>query len=130
MLLKTLPAEFSVCKLPDLSQVAFQDEFLFLGKTDEELSLVCAASSVPQNALIREDGWRALRVDGTLDFSLVGILSTLSAVLAENKIAVFAVSTYNTDYLLVRSADLERALSALAAAGHQILQPEPAARER
>lgn len=120
MLLKTLQAEFSVCRLPDLSLVDFNEEFLFLGKTDEELSLVCAASAVPENALIREDGWRALRVDGVLDFSLVGILSSLCAVLAENQIAVFAMSTYNTDYLLVRSPDFERALSALAAAGHQI----------
>ena len=85
---------------------------------DQLISLVCETASVPENTLAREDGWRAFRVEGTLDFSLTGILSGLSAVLAENKIGIFAVSTYNTDYILVKEENFEKAAAALEAAGY------------
>lgn len=122
MKLKVLPGEFSICKLADVSQVDFSQEFLFFGKTDEELSLVCAVSAVPENALVRENGWLAFRIEGVLDFSLTGILASLSAILAGNHIGIFAVSTYNTDYLLIKSQDFERALCVLKSAGHEILR--------
>lgn len=75
----------------------------------------------PQNTLERDDGWRGFRIQGVLDFSLVGILSKLSGILAEHKIGIFAVSTYNTDYILVKEENFERALDVLASEGYIIL---------
>ena len=81
---------------------------LFCGKTDEELSLVCLTKDVPAAAEPRDDGWKAFRIQGVLDFSLMGILSKLSGILAENHIGIFAVSTYNTDYILVKKENFTR----------------------
>ena len=120
MTLETLPAELTVCKLRDLSALPTDTELCFFARTDEELSLVCPTADVPADALERSDGWRAFRVRGTLDFSLVGILARLSGALAEAGIGLFAVSTFNTDYILVRSGDLPRALAVLARAGYDI----------
>lgn len=121
MKLKKLPYELSVCRLPDMSGVDLGMEFFFLGRTDEEISLVCRTEDVPDCTEAREDGWRAFRIEGVLDFSLTGILSGLSAVLAENKIGIFAVSTFNTDYILVKSESFERAAAVLAEAGYEVL---------
>lgn len=118
MKLKKLSQEFTICKIPDMSRVWMQDEFFFIGKTDQELSLVCQAEHVPDNALNVDAGWLAVRIEGVLDFSLVGILSELSAILAEEKIGIFAVSTYNTDYILVKKEDFERAVEALEESGY------------
>lgn len=120
MVIEQLDCSFSVCKLPDFSQVDRSDAICFLAKTDVEYSLVCAADRVPANARSCEHGWRALRVAGALDFSLVGVLSRLTAVLAAREISVFAVSTYDTDYILTREADFERAVRALADSGYTI----------
>ena len=120
MRLEALKYTFAVCKLADLSQVDFGREFCFLGKTDEEISLVCETDAVPANTIAREDGWRAFRISGTLDFSLVGILAKISAVLAGNGIGIFAVSTYNTDYILTKEDDFDRALEALKESGYEI----------
>ena len=124
MTIETIGAEFTICKLADVSMVDFTTEYCFLGKTDEELSLVCPTDRVPVNTTQREDGWRAFRVEGVLDFSLTGILAGLSAVLAQNHIGIFAVSTFNTDYILVKEADFEKALSALSQKGYRIQAPE------
>jgi hypothetical protein len=118
--IEVIDQKVSVCKLPDLSQVPFEDAFCFLGKTDGEQSLVCATEHVPENALEEVSGWRMFRIKGTLDFSLIGILANISAVLAERKIGLFVVSTYDTDYILVKQEQLQDALDALAAVGHQI----------
>ena len=120
MRLEALKYTFTVCKLADLSGVDFSREFCFLGRTDEELSLVCETDTVPQNTIAREDGWRAFRISGTLDFSLVGILAKISVVLAENQIGIFAVSTYNTDYILTKGEDFGKAMEVLAKAGYEI----------
>ena len=120
MKLKVLGTVFSVCRTADLSRVDLSREFVFIGKTDEELSVVCPQDAVPEDALAREDGWRAFRVEGVLDFSLTGILARLSGTLAEAGIGLFAVSTYNTDYILVKRENLARALAALSAAGYEI----------
>lgn len=121
MELKRIEYDFSVCKVKDIAGINFKSPYCFVGKTDEELSLVCPTSDVPDNTTIRDDGWRAFRVQGTLDFSLVGILSKISSVLAQNKIGIFAVSTYNTDYILTKSGNYEKALEALSAAGYDIV---------
>ena len=122
MNLQVLPQAFTVCQISDQSGVDFSRAFVFVSKTDEELSLVCETQCVPANTLAREDGWRALRVCGVLEFSLVGILASLSGVLAQAGISIFAISTYNTDYLLVKEDAFARACSALADEGYAILE--------
>lgn len=96
-------------------------EYSFIGKTDEEKSLVCITRDVPSNATEVDDGWKAFRIQGVLDFSMIGILSKISGVLAENKIGIFAISTYNTDYILTKKENYEKALRALADAGYDIV---------
>ena len=118
MKLEKLPWELSVCKLSSLRGVNTQAEFFCLNQTDRELSLVCLTEDVPEDAIAREDGWRALRVAGALDFSLVGILADLTGALARAGIGLFALSTYDTDYILVKADRYEAAVKALKEAGH------------
>ena len=120
MKLRKLPYELTVCKVAELSDINQTADFFFVGRTDEELSLVCLTKDVPQRTIERSDGWRGFRIEGTLDFSLVGILSKLSAILAENEIGIFAVSTFNTDYILVEAENFEHAADVLAAAGYEV----------
>ncbi len=122
MYLKVLPYDLTVCKTADTAALDLTREFYFIAKTDEELSLVCQTADAPACTTAREDGWRGFRIEGTLDFSLVGILSKLSGILAENQIGLFAVSTYNTDYILVKKEDLEKALAALGERGYHIIK--------
>ena len=121
MELKKLPYALTVCKLASAEGLCPDDDFYFIGKTDEELSLVCKTENVPAQTAARDDGWKGFRIQGILDFSLIGILSKLSAILAEQKIGIFAVSTYNTDYILVKEENFDRALNALAQAGYTIV---------
>ena len=121
MKLCKLPYEFSVCKLSSMDDIDLGMDFFFIGKTDEEISLVCRTEDVPASATDREDGWRGFRFDGELDFSLVGILSEISGVLAEYEISIFAVSTFDTDYVLVKGEDYEQAVDVLAEAGYTII---------
>jgi hypothetical protein len=100
-----------------------QGELVALTRTPDELSVVSAAESVPESVR-SESNWRALRVTGPLDFALVGILAALSGVLAQAGIPIFALSTFDTDYLLVGDRDLERAVCALEAAGHRVVPAE------
>ena len=120
MKLRVLGQELSVCKVERVPQEVYDTQLYFVGKTDEELSLGCETRVAPADAIAREDGWRAFRIEGVLDFSLVGVLSEISGVLARARVGIFAVSTYNTDYILVKAADLERALDALQAAGYEV----------
>jgi hypothetical protein len=122
MKLKKLPYDLTVCKAEDISAINLKTEFFFIGKTDEELSLVCRTEDVPENTVERDDGWRGFCIEGVLDFSLIGILSKLSTILAENQIGIFAVSTYNTDYILVKAENFDRALNVLAAAGYEVTE--------
>jgi hypothetical protein len=119
--LKTLDVKLSVCKVEDYSKVDITKPFTFTGTTDEELSLVCPVEEVPDNTTERDDGWRGFRIQGVLDFSLIGILSRLSGILAKHKIGIFAVSTYNTDYILVKEDNFENALSILKSEGYSVL---------
>lgn len=121
MELKTLDNRLTVCKITSVDDVDLSGELVFVGKTDEEVSLVCETRNVPSGAIEREDGWRCFRIEGVLDFSLVGVLSKVSGVLADEGIGIFAVSTFNTDYILVKEENLERALSVLSAAGYSIV---------
>ena len=122
MTLQVLPQTFTVCQIADVSAVDFSREFVFFTKSDEERSLVCESAFAPANTIAREDGWRAFRASGVLEFSLVGILAKLSGLLAQEGISIFAVSTFNTDYILVKEASFPSALAALAGAGYAILE--------
>lgn len=121
MEIRKLKDTFSVCKVIDYSQTDFGSEFCFTGKTDEEHSLVCMTDSVPGNATKRDDGWRGFRIQGILDFALIGVLSKIAALMAENGIGIFAVSTYNTDYIFVKEENFAKALEALSAAGYTVV---------
>ena len=120
MKLEKIEHNLTVCKVPDISNIDMTAEFCFIGKTDEELSLVCKTEDTPAEAIERDDGWKGFRIRGTLDFSLTGILSKLSGILADHRIGIFAVSTYNTDYILVKEENFDRALKVLAAEGYTI----------
>ena len=122
MVLERLPYSLSVCKVSRVEDIDLKAGFFFVGRTDGEISLVCTTDAVPQGAVERADGWKAFRVRGTLDFSLVGILSELSGIMAGASIGLFAVSTYDTDYILVREVDFDRASGVLSDAGHEIVQ--------
>ena len=118
MVLETMPYRLTVCKVASIEDIDMHDDILFIGKTDEELSLVCTTGKVPARTTAREDGWMGFRIRSMLDFSLLGILSKISSVLADNGVGIFAVSTYNTDYILVKEENFEKAKESLVAAGY------------
>jgi hypothetical protein len=107
---------------PALPEAVWGAPFWAAVGTETEWSLVLP-ETVPVDAPHREPGWRALGVEGPLDFSLVGILAGLAGVLAREGIALFAVSTFDTDYLLVKADSLDRAVAALRRAGHEVATP-------
>ena len=113
MELKIIDKEFAICKVEDFSQINLNDEFIFVGKTDNELSVVCEMESIPNNCTHIDRGWIGFRIQGELDFSLIGIISKLSAILAENKIGIFTVSTYDTLVVQVPTKLNEEAKEAL-----------------
>ena len=121
MNLKRLPQTFSVCKIENLAQANLTREYVFFARTDEELSLVCEAEYVPADTLAREDGWRAFRIEGILDFSMIGVLARISSLLAEHAISIFAVSTYNTDYVFTKAESFDSAIALLEQAGYTVL---------
>lgn len=121
MELKKLDYSLTVCKVASELDIDLSKEFYFIGKTDEEYSLVCITEDTPVNTIERDDGWRGFRIQGVLDFSLIGILSKLSGILSDNKIGIFAVSTFNTDYILVKEENFDKALNVLATAGYEIV---------
>ena len=123
-----LPQELAVCRLPahtPLPDWLHPSELVSIIWTADETSLVCSTKDVPPGIPV-EGPWRAFRVEGTLDFSLTGILLAIAQPLAEAGIAIFAVSTYDTDYILVKQESLEKAVAALTDKGHQIkVKPNP-----
>ena len=106
MELKKLEYDLTICKVSTITDIDMDTDFYFVGKTDEEISLVCKTEDTPKKTTERDDGWKGFRIQGVLDFSMIGILSKLSAILAKNKIGIFAVSTFNTDYILVKKEKL------------------------
>ena len=120
IILETLRPRFSVCKVKDYSGVDLTKPFCFTGTTDEENSLVCPEALVPENTTERDDGWKGFRIIGQLDFSLIGILARISKILASNGIGIFAISTYNTDYILTKEENFTKAMKVLKNAGYEI----------
>jgi uncharacterized protein len=117
-----MSGSYAICRLragDPIPAWAMQGPFFSLTRTAAELSVVCETDAVPAG-VNGERGWRVLAVQGPLDFALTGIVARLSAVLAAASISVFIISTYDTDYLLVREGDLESAIAAFRGAGHQV----------
>lgn len=121
MVLEIIDLEFSICKVRDLAPEYLKAEFTFAARTGDEVSLVCQTEFVPSDAIERVDGWRAFRIQGVLDFSLIGVLAPIATVLAGAGIGIFAISTFNTDYILVKSVDFKRACASLVKDGYEIV---------
>jgi hypothetical protein len=122
--LELLPDGFAVCRLASTEAVpawAVRGPLASVTRTQTELSILCLDSAVP-DGVTAQRGWRGLRVVGPLDFALVGVLAALVVPLAEAGVSLFAFSTFDTDYILVRAADLDRAVSALRGAGHTVAE--------
>jgi uncharacterized protein len=117
--LSVLPERLAIARLEPSQPIPAwaQGGFVAIVRTRDELSVVCAADLIPPG-VAAQDGWRCLQVIGPLDLGLTGVLASMVAPLAAAKLSVFAVSTYDTDYLLVREEALEAALETLRAAGH------------
>lgn len=113
--IKLLNGVFGVCRLNNKDKYpewAVNQHFYSVTKTADELSVVCLQEDIPDGVQCERD-WRLLKVMRVLDFSLIGIIYSISQVLAENKISIFVISTYDTDYILIRDKDIEKALKAL-----------------
>ena len=117
MKLKLLEQNYAVCRCAALGEAGFAGEFVSLTKTEDEVSLVCEERYAPSQS-IAEKGWRAMRICGTIEFSEVGVLAKLTSVLADANISIFAVSTYDTDYVLIKAERLEAGRRALTDAGY------------
>jgi hypothetical protein len=120
--LLTLDDRIAVCRLDRNGPIpawATRGGFFSVTRSSDELSVVCPEASVPEGVRA-EKGWRALRVAGAMGLSAIGVLASLAVPLAEAGVSFFAVSTFDTDYLLVKGRDLGRAVGALRAHGHVV----------
>lgn len=127
LILKFLDEKFSIHRFNESKEVpsaVFQSSFFNITKTDEELSIVCP-SSLELDSERRNDDWICIKVTGPLNFNLTGVLAKLSRVLAEAQISIFAMSTYDTDYILVKSGKAKEATAVLGAAEHIKIENHP-----
>ena len=118
MELTVLPEPLAVCRLPASDRIpswALEEHGALssITRTEDELSIVCVEEAVPPDDVQAETGWRALKVPGPIPFAVTGVLASIASPLAAAGISIFAVSTYDTDYVLVREGDVERALAVL-----------------
>ena len=124
MLLRVLSDRLAVCRLPLQATWPVPPagpSFFVAARTAEEISVVCTQDAAPDHPEVRiEPDWRALEVVGPLDFKMVGLLASIAGPLSEVGVSVFVVSTFDTDYVLVRAESLEAAVTALRAAGHEV----------
>ena len=118
--LEIILEEFSVCKLESTEDIDISVPFTFVSRTDKELSLVCPWYTVPDHVLQREDGWKAFRITGSLDFSLIGVLADIAGILAAERISIFAVSTFDTDYIFLKTEMFADGIEALRKKGYTI----------
>lgn len=121
--MKLLKEKFGVCRLEKndlIPEWAKNSDFFSITKTLDELSIVCSQDSIPDDIKCEKD-WRILKIEGPLDFSLIGILAPIATILAEKGISIFAVSTYDTDYILVKNKDIDNAVEALVKENYEII---------
>jgi uncharacterized protein len=120
--LTLLPTTLAVCRLDPsapLPEWALVGPFSSITRTESELSVICPEAQVPAKAQ-HEGGWRCLSVVGQLDFEQIGVFASLAGPLAGAGISIFPIATYDTDHVLVKEADLLRAVNVLVEAGHQV----------
>ena len=120
--LSVLEGLYTIHRFPsdhDIPEQVYESEFYSISKSEDELSIVCN-SSILLNSVKNESGWSCIKVSGALDFSLTGILADISAVLAGAEISIFAVSTFDTDYILIKSQDLPSAGKVLLSSGYTL----------
>lgn len=120
--LTILPQQLGICRLAPGENIPtwiWESNFFSISKTVDELSIVCPVNLIPEDILCNKD-WHALKVEGPLDFSLIGILSDLSTLLANEGISIFAISTFDTDYILVKTEHLNKAVNSLIGHGHTV----------
>ena len=120
--LKLLKDKYSVCRLnkdDEIPKWIFNEEFFSITKTEDELSIVCLQDKIKEDIKCERD-WKILKIEGPLDFSLIGILSKISTLMANNNISIFAISTYDTDYILVKEKDIENACKILNCNGYEV----------
>jgi len=121
--MKLLKEKYGVCRLdkndliPEWSQTS---DFFSIARTSDELSIVCSQDNIPNDIKCEKD-WRILKIEGPLDFSLIGILSSISTILARKGISIFAISTYDTDYILVKDKDINNAIVALVNERYEVI---------
>lgn len=122
MLLEWLNIDFSVAKWIGAHEITDLGCFSFWSRTDHELSLVCPTKRLPRDVEVHEDGWSCFRVVGQMEFSMVGILAKISECLAKNEISIFSVSTFDTDYILIKKEKSLEAQVALEALGYSFME--------
>lgn len=120
MKIKVLDTPLSVLQVEKIDSLDLSISPLFIANTEDEISLVMPTDKVPKETIHCENGWRALKIVGVLDFSLVGILANISSLLANHAISIFAVSTYNTDYILIKEDKLREAINVLKQDGYEM----------
>lgn len=121
MKLQILKGNFAVCKLENAKGVDFENELTFFSKTDKEISLVCSENAVPDSAISADKGWSGFRLAGSQELSQVGIISKIAEALATCKIAVFIVSTFETDYVFVKTERFSRAIELMMEIGYSLV---------
>lgn len=121
MQLEQLNSDLTVCKITSVASVDFSKPFTFVSVTDDEISLVCETAYLPENTTEIETGWQGLKISGVLDFSLIGIIAKISSLLADQQVSLFVVSTFNTDYILLKNENYQKALEVLRSNDYAII---------
>lgn len=119
--IKEIKGSFAVAKLRSAGDIDVCYNYTFLTKTDEEISLVCPEANLPEKYMECSRGWRMFKIEGLLDFSLVGIIARISKVLADNEVSIFVLSTFNTDYFMVQEEHYQKAKNALKNNGYNLV---------
>ena len=121
MTLQVLDRELSICKLLDLNDIALSSPPLFLAITQDEISLVCGSGYEPRHCIIKSSGWRAMKATKGMDSTPAGVIADVSGILAEAGIPVLAMSTFDTDYILIKDERLHEAMMAMAKSGYDFV---------
>ena len=120
--IRLLQGTYAVCQIKDTENIlkCFDEkDFFSITKTEDEISVVMLQDKISSDVKVEKD-WRILKVEGTLDFSLIGILAKISEILAKNSISIFVISTFNTDYILVKEEKMEKAILVLSEDDYEI----------